>query len=395
MSVPAVVTHPQRAPSALEQALLGVRFGQVHRLLPGVALAGAVVVASGFLSKALGAVVLRLQGIDPAGRPSPLSAMMLAIVLGLVVANGVKLPAVFKPGLDFGIKKGLRLGIILVGLKLSFFDVLKLGALGIPVVLTVVAVALVVTHFVARRLGVSDRLGTLAAASTAICGVTATLAVAPTIDADDREVAYTVANVTLFGMVAMFVYPWLARALFAHAPGAAGLFLGTGIHDTSQVMGAALAYREVFGDEAALKVATVSKLTRNALLAAVVPFLAWQYARRAVAAGGAAAGEEKRVSPLKLFPLFVLGFLALALVRTVGDASFGAEAAWPALTSLLGDKVSFYALGLAMAGVGLTTRLSVFKGLGLRPLYVGALAAGLVGALALGLAALVGPHIAV
>ena len=158
-------------------------------------------------------------------------------------------------------------------------------------------------------------------------------------------------------------------------------------------MGAALAYREVFGDEAAMKVATVAKLTRNALLAVVVPFLAWQYARRAAAAGG--SGEKKKVSPLKLFPVFVLGFLAMALVRTVGDSAFGGAADWKALTSLLGDGVSFYALGLAMAGVGLTTRLSVFKGLGLRPLYVGALAAVMVGGLALGLAALVGPHIPV
>ena len=133
------------------------------------------------------------------------------------------------PGLDFGIKKGLRLGIILVGIKLSFLDVLTLGALGVPVVLTVVggrALRHPPSGTAHRRLGQVRRRSP--PRPPPICGVTATLAVAPTIDADDREVAYSVANVTLFGIVAMFVYPWLAHALFADAPAAAGLFLGTG-----------------------------------------------------------------------------------------------------------------------------------------------------------------------
>ena len=264
------------------------------------------------LAGLLGRGVLRLQGIDPAGKPSPISGIMVAILLGMAVANTVAVPRLFRPGLDFAMKKVLRLGIILVGIRLSAFDVVALGALAVPVVATIVVVALVVTPAFARRVGVSEGFGTLTAAATAICGVTAALAVAPVIEADDREVAYTVANVTLFGALAMFVDPYLAHALFGGTSASVGLFLGTGIHDTSQVMGAALSYKELFHDERALKVATVTKLTRNLFLAAVVPVLAFLHARRPAARHRQAARPRSRRS----LPLFVLGFLAMA--RPVG-----------------------------------------------------------------------------
>ncbi len=365
-------------------------------LLPGIALAAAVMLAAHALAALLGRGLLRLEGIDPAGRPSPVSGIMVAILVGMLVANTAGVPRLFLPGLHFAMKKLLRLGIILVGIRLSLLDVASLGALAVPVVATIVVVALVVTTWFARRIGVSENLGTLAAASTAICGVTAALAVAPAIEADEREVAYTIANVTLFGALAMFVYPYLAHALFGSTSAAVGLFLGTGIHDTSQVMGAALSYKELFHDERALKVATVTKLTRNLFLAAVVPFLAYRHARRRGGAGGA---------PIRLrtlFPIFVAGFVAMALVRSAGDASLARTglawglldgAPWTRLVKLLGETWSGAALATAMAGVGLTTRFSVFRGLGAKPLYVGALSATVVGALALLLASIVGPWI--
>ena len=240
-------------------------------MIPGVALALTVMFIADRVSVWVGHLILRAQGLDPAGRASGISAMTCAIVIGLLLANVLEVRPSFRPGLEFSVRKLLRLGIILVGIKLSLVDVLRLGLWGIPVVLVVIASALVFTTWFARRLGLGTRLGTLAAASTAICGVTAALAVAPTIDADDREVAYTVANVTLFGMLAMFVYPYLAHFLFAKQAGAAGLFLGTAIHDTSQVMAAALSYSQVFGDELAMKVATMTKLTRNVSSSGVFP----------------------------------------------------------------------------------------------------------------------------
>lgn len=203
------------------------------------------------------------------------------------------------------------------------------------------------------------------------------------------------ANVTLFGLAAMLAYPYLAHALFGGDSGAIGLFLGTGIHDTSQVMGAALSFKELFADEKAFEVATVTKLTRNVFLAVVVPGLAFLHGRRVGKTGG-------RVEIRKYFPLFVLGFLAMAVARSLGDAgvvrgghAFGVwdGEAWKRLTRTLGETWAAAALGTAMAGVGLTTNLRSLSLLGARPLYLGAVSAGLVAGLALLLAALIGPRL--
>jgi uncharacterized integral membrane protein (TIGR00698 family) len=370
-------------------------FATAVDVLPGLALAVGVMLLAGQAAHLLGAGLLRLEGHDPAGRSSPISGISMAILLGLLAANTVGTAPVFRPGLSFAVQRVLRLGIILVGIRLSIFDVVKLGAWGIPVVATIIVVALFVTTAFARWLGLSDNLGTLAAASTAICGVTAALSVGPVIEAEESEVAYTVASVTLFGLVAMLTYPYLAHALFGSGSGAVGLFLGTGIHDTSQVLGAALSYKEIFGDERALEIATVTKLTRNVFLVAVVPALAYLHARRTGRAGG-------KVSVARLFPLFVLGFLAMAIVRSVGDAEVatGGRAlaiwdreAWQHFTKMVGEDWGSAALGTAMAGVGLSTNLKSFRAMGLRPLFVGGLSAGLVGVLALVLASIVGPHL--
>jgi uncharacterized integral membrane protein (TIGR00698 family) len=364
-------------------------------ILPGLAAALAVMFVAGEAARRLGASVLRLQGLDPAGRASPISGISMAIVLGLVIANVVRLPGALRPGLAFSVKRILRLGIILAGIRLSVFDVLKLGAWGIPVVAVIVAVALFASHALARAIGVSDNLGTLAAASTAICGVTAALSVGPVIEAEESEVAYTVANVTLFGLVAMLAYPYLAHGLFGAHSGSVGLFLGTGIHDTSQVMGAALSYKELFRDEAAFRVATVTKLTRNVFLVAVVPLLAYLHARRTGHGG-------RRIRVARLFPVFVLGFLAMAIVRSIGDAGLAARglafgvfdaAAWGAVVKGVGETGATATLATAMAGVGLSTNLRAFGKMGWRPLYVGGLAAVLVAGLSLALAALVGPRL--
>lgn len=383
-----------RPPARWEQFLLGMRWDELPRVFPGLAAAFALAWLAQILATRAGAWVLAWQGVDPVGRASPVSSISVAVVLGLVLSNATRLPGLLRPGIDFARNKILRLGIILVGIKLSVIDVLKVGLLGVPLVMILVAFALFASLWLARRMDVSSQLGSLAAASTAICGITATLAVAPVVEADEKEVAYTVANVTLFGLLGMLVYPYLAHAFFGELPGAAGLFLGTAIHDTSQVMGAAISYREVFGDERALQVATVAKLTRNSLLVAVIPLLAWLHARK----GARRAGEKRSLA--SFFPVFIFGFLALSLLRTAGDVGLEGgglalgiftEAAWGEWGRLLGERISSFALGAALAAVGMSTRLSVLRGLGPRPFVVGFSAATLVGLVSLVLSALVGP----
>jgi uncharacterized integral membrane protein (TIGR00698 family) len=368
----------------------------MRRILPGLALAIVITVAAIYAADILGGVLLRAQGHDPAeAKGTPISAVTVAVLLGLAVGAVIPNRELLKEGTGFAVRRLLRAGIVLVGIRLSLLDVVELGAIGVPFVAVIIATAILLARWLARRLGISERFGMLTAAATSICGITATLATAPAIDAEEREVAYAVANTTLFGLLAMLLYPWLAHAVFGARSVGAGLFLGTSIHDTSQVLGAALAYREMFGDEVAFKAATVTKLTRNLFIVAVVPLLGWMARRSAVSSAGA-----KRPSLSTIVPLFVVGFVAMALVRTVGDLmlrrggdAFGLldAAQWTSMTTLLGSTVSGWLLATALAALGLSIRVSMFRQLGARPLFLGAIVALAVGGVGMGLALLVLP----
>jgi uncharacterized integral membrane protein (TIGR00698 family) len=378
------ITNPPRPLGALEKNLLGVPAAEAPRLLPGLLAVGLLAWFSLWLSEFVGVTLL---GFDK----TPISAVMLAILLGLVIGAVVPLPRVFEPGLQFAVKKVLRLGIILLGIRLTIFDVFKLGAYGVPIVVLCVLGALFFTTLANRWLKLPERLGTLIAVGTSICGVSAIVATGPAIDAEDEEVAYAVAVITIFGLVATLVYPYLANVLFAGQALHAGLFLGTAVHDTSQVVGAAKAYADIFAAPLALDVATVTKLVRNVFMALVIPFMAFSHSRRAQA-GGESGG--KKASFLKLLPLFVVGFLALAAIRSLGDAGLNAggaalglwdSSAWTGIHDLIKGWAETLMV-VALAGVGLSTNFRTFKGLGLKPFLVGlgaALAVGLVSYIAI------------
>jgi len=355
--------------------------------LPGVVAAFIVMLAGFWLADLIGQAILSAQGLTGS---SPVSGVPVAIVLGLLLRNTLPLPASLSPGLKFATTTVLRAGIVLVGIRLSLFDVLKLGLAGLPVVLAAITTGLLFVTWINKKLGLPPRLGTLVAAGTSICGVTAIVSVAPAIEADEREVAYAVANVVAFGLFGMLVYPYLAHSLLTSSE-TIGLFLGTAIHDTSQVVGAALTYKQVYEDDVVLRVATVTKLTRNIFLAAVIPLLTWMHIRSTEAALG---GVRTKTRWTALIPGFVIGFVAMAVVRSAGDATLGSGGAafgvwsadaWASITKQLGDYwASQVLLGTAMAAVGLNTNFAVFKGVGMKPFAVGmagALAVGSVGML--------------
>ncbi len=348
-----------------------------------------------WMADEIGRALLAAQGLSGS---SPLSGVPVAIVLGLLLRNLLPLPDALAPGLKFSTTTILRLGIVLVGIRLSVFDVLKLGIAGLPVVLAAITTGLVFVTWFNRRLGLPPRLGTLIAAGTSICGVTAIVSVAPAIDADEREVAYAVANVVAFGLFGMLTYPYLAHAVLGSSE-AIGLFLGTAVHDTSQVVGAALTYKQIYSDDVVLRVATVTKLTRNIFLAAVIPLLTWMHMR----ASSDDARGAKKISWKSLVPGFVIGFLAMAVVRSLGDATLGSggrafglwdAGTWASLTKQIGDYwASQIFLGTAMAAVGLNTSFSVFKGMGLKPFAVGLAGAAVVGIVGMTMAIIFGGYV--
>ena len=353
---------------------------KIKQVLPGIAFCFAVMLLGGVIADIIGQVITRLQGLENAS--SPISGIFLAVILGLLIRNIFGLPLIFKDGVIFSIHFMLKFGIVLLGIRLSFLDVLKLGSWGLPIILASVLTGLFVTLWITKWLHQSQRLGVLTAVGTSICGVTAIVGTSPGIKANDEEIAYAIANVTLFGIIAMFFYPYLAFYIFQNDPIKAGLFLGTAIHETAQVAGAALIYDQVYNMAQVIDIATITKLTRNSLLVVIVPIMSYYYLN--IVADRTGANDKNLYNWDKLIPLFVLGFLSLAIIRTIGDAgvtsqglAFGAlnPDAWQTLWRSLSTLGSKYMLGIAMAGIGLATNIGVFKGLGLKPFYIGMVAA--------------------
>ena len=166
-----------------------------------------------------------------------------------------------------------------------------------------------------------SKLTALTAAGTSICGVTAITALAPAIDAEQKHVAMSVASVVAFGTCGMLTYPYIAHN-FLDSSEQVGLFLGLAIHDTAQVVGASMTYNELFHDELAMRIAVVTKLTRNIFLAGVIPYLAFS------TVGGEGSNGARPALTWAGFkqhlPLFVVGFLGMACARSVGDWSLAA-----------------------------------------------------------------------
>lgn len=345
------------------------------RCLPGLLLVAVLGWGSVAAAGWLGETVLDFQ-------KSPVSAIMVAIVLGLSIRTLRELPGVFQPGLALASKRVLRLGIVLLGTRLAILDVVSIGARGIPVVLICVAGALAVALTTGRWLGLPKRLGALIAVGTSICGVSAIIATTSAIDADEHECAYAVGVITVFGLIATIAYPFIAKLLFAGAPLCAGLFLGTSIHDTSQVVAAAQVYSDTFKEASVIEVATVTKMLRNLFMVVLIPGLAYMYrnSRRS---------SESARRQGTAFPIFVLGFIAMAILRSLGDAGLtGGGAALYVFTReawqefLLGTKMlSGYCLVAALAAIGLRTDVRTLRRFGGRPFLVGMLTAVAVGAI--------------
>ena len=330
-----------------------------------------------------------------------ISAIPVSIVLGSLAANigPMAAPSVakaLKPGLSLATSTVLRGGIVCVGAKLSAAQVLALGWATIPAAAASVGTGLFVIPMLAARAGLAPRLGSLLAAGTSICGVTAIGAVAPAIGATQAEVAIAVANVVAFGSLGMLAYPHVASALFPREDSKSiGLFFGLAVHDTAQVMGCAASYAEQYADAAVVAAAAVAKLTRNVLLAGVVPSLAMKHA--APAAAGATAFSLKAMSTA--VPPFVLGFIGAAAIRTLGDTQLASGsralgaferrrwedgANW--VGAVLGTKVL---LGTGLAAVGLSVKFDAFRSVGIRPFVVGATGASIVGSVGLAVSLLV------
>jgi uncharacterized integral membrane protein (TIGR00698 family) len=281
---------------------------------------------------------------------STLSPLMLAILLGMAFHNTIGTPRWAKAGVTFSLRRLLRLAIILLGLQLTAAQIVEVGISGVAIIATTLVATFAFTQWLGHLMSVDWKLAQLIAAGTSICGASAVIATNTVTDADDEDVAYAVACVTVFGSIAMVVYP-LFPALLRLDPHAYGLWAGASIHEIAQV--AAATFQD--GREAG-EFGTIAKLSRVMLLAPTVIALGLCAARwRRV------HGHVRGKAPM---PWFVLGFVALVALNSFVDL--------PAIPKSLLVQMPPFLLTLALAAMGLETDIHKLRAKGLKPLLLGA-----------------------
>ena len=303
------------------------------------------------------AAALAAVALSIASAVSWVPAFALCVAFGAVIGTSRTTPQAFIPGLAFAASTLLRAGVVLLGFDLAFPDVLALGGRALAVVVGVVAVTFVGTRWLARRLGVSDGLGTLVAVGFSICGVSAIAATRGVVDANEDEVTFAVALVTLCGTLAIVVLPPL-RGPLGLDPQQYGAWVGASVHDVGQVV----ATSAVAG-KAALATAAVVKLTRVLMLAPLVGVLS---------VGASRQGREHR--RLLGVPPFVVLFIAAIGIASLGVIDRG--------TLELIDHLRTFFLATALVAIGTRVDVRRLAQIGPRPLVLGLVSWMLIAAVA-------------
>ncbi len=298
----------------------------------------------------------------PAGQ-WPLSMMLVAILGGLALSGVAAKQPGWAAGLNLAHGPILKIAVALIGLRLSLIEAGRLGVEALPLVIVIVSIGLLMTIGLARLLGANTRLAILLALGTSICGASAIAAAAPGLRARSAEVGYAMACIALLGLAATLLYPSLLAGLFDD-PTNVGLVLGVAIHDTAQVTAAAILHEQVSGSEGTLISATVAKLLRNTAMLVLIPLMVWLASRRD---GGNRAGVT--------LPFFIVAFIALSGLRSLGDAWLGPNhSIWQTTINAAG-QLSLFAFTMAVTAMAMSIKLGDMKRIGWKPAFAAMIAA--------------------
>ena len=300
----------------------------------------------------------------------------IALALGLLLGASAEVRARLLPGATLAARYALRLGITLLGARLTLGQLLATGAGSVIAIALTVTAALLLGTWLARRLGIVPPLSALITVGMAICGNSAILALSPIIGARHRETAYAVSAITLFGLMGVLALPVLGR-LMGLGDAAFGMWSGLAVNDTAQVVATGYAYSAPAGD-----VATVVKLTRNLAILPVLLGATWWAARSLDRPSEASTSTLAMVA--RAVPWFVVGFVVFAALRSAGllDAVLPTCGTLADLCSTLASLLIL----IALAGVGLATDVRAMLGVGARPFVLGASIWIVIGLLGLGVA---------
>ncbi|WP_247730149.1 YeiH family protein [Halovivax limisalsi] len=301
--------------------------------------------ALGFLTLVAIAAVAHALAVSVGG-----SALLLSVAIGFVIANTVGVPAVIRRGVGLH-KLFLEVGIVLLGVRLSLSDVASTGVFVVVLAVGVIVLGLVLVELLSRTVfGIDRKTGTLLAAGSSICGVSAAVAVAGSIDAHERQLAYAVATILVFDGLTLLTYPFVGQVL-ALTPKEFGLWAGSTMFSTGPVTAAGFAHSADAGQWA-----TVTKLVRNAFIGIAAIAYSFVYARKRAGGGASLRGLWEQ------FPKFLVGFVLVAAVANAGLLGPSQIEATNALTDGL--------FLLAFAGLGTDIQLADMRDTGIRPILV-------------------------
>lgn len=324
----------------------------VLNIVPGFAAAVLLAVAARFIESVL---PIHMTG-----------ASVIALLLGMLI-NHFWQPALLKSGLKFTSKKILRIAIILLGASLSVKVILDVGKLSLMVMAFTLLTCFGGGYIVGKALGLNWKMSNLISAGTGICGGSAIAAIAPVIDADDTDIAYAMSATFIFDMAMIVLFPLMGQALNL-SDMAYGLWAGTAVNDTSSVVAAGYAYSEAAGD-----FATMVKLTRTLSIIPTVLIFALINAR---IKSKESIHEKKKLNVLSLFPWFIMGFVLLAIVNSIGLI--------PENVSGMCKDTSKFLMVTALAAIGLSTSFKDVKKAGVNPMLHGFIISALVVVVAIG-----------
>ncbi len=302
-----------------------------------------------------------------------IGSAVIAMFIGMVLNHFLRNTKVFASGLKFTSKKILKFAIILLGLSLNITTILNVGKMSLTVMIFTLLTCFGGGYFIGKALGLNWKLSNLISAGTGICGGSAIAAIAPTIDADDNDVAYAMSATFLFDMAMIVLFPIMGQAM-GMTDQAFGIWAGTAVNDTSSVVATGYAFSEGAGD-----FATMVKLTRTlAIIPTVITFAFVQLRlKRKEALANSQNGSELKAnfSIAKIFPWFILGFLAMSIVASVFPI--------PAAVVSGTKSASKFLMVCALAAIGLNTSFSSMKKAGIRPMIHGFIISALVVVVAL------------
>ncbi len=337
-------------------------FGRrVLELIPGLLLLTAVGYAGKFIEQSIALYTKSHHITFP-----NIEYVLWAIVIGLLISNTVGIPRIFQAGVAT-YEFWLKAGIVLLGSRFLLGDILHLGGISLLLVAVALTLSLTFMHLLGRSFKLKPKLTSLLAVGSSICGVSAIIAAKPAIDADDEDASYAIAAILALGALSLFTFPLIGHSLHL-SDKAYGLWAGLAVDNTAEATAAGALYSDAAG-----KIAVLAKTTRNALIGFIVLGYAIYWASR----GQAQAVANNAQFLWSKFPKFVLGFLLISLLATLGYFTK------PQLTSLA--NLSRWAFLLTFAGVGLRTSFRELGKPGWRPFAVGAIGEVFIAILTLGL----------